>query len=129
MTAVLFKAAGISVASAALYLLLKKDNPSFAFLLTVAATGAVLISAGQLLAAVLTDAQTLAESAGLGSAELSAVLKALGIAWVTKFAAQISSDAGQGALAAVINQCGAAGILCCAMPLLMSVLDTIRGLL
>lgn len=125
----IIKAAGIAVAAAALTLLLKKDSPAMAFAVSAAAAGAVLMLAAGALSPFMSVLAQLADKTGIHSAQMSAVVKALGIAVVTKIACAVCSDAGLGAAETAVQLCGAAGILWCAMPLMLSVLDIIGGLI
>ena len=66
---------------------------------------------------------------GLSPAVLAPVLKTVGIAILTRIAAELCRDAGEGGIAAAAETAGAAAAVLTALPLLRAVLSTITGLL
>ena len=56
-------------------------------------------------------------------------VKALGIAYISEFAADTCRDAGQSASASAVELCGAAGALYAAIPLMKAVMKTVEDLL
>ena len=71
----------------------------------------------------------LAQTAGLSPAVLSPVLKVTGIALVSRWAAELCRDAGEGSLAVFVETAASALALLVCVPLLKSVLEAITGLL
>lgn len=57
------------------------------------------------------------------------ILKVIGIAYIAEFAAQITKDAGQGAIASKIELAGKILILAMAIPILTVLIETIIGLI
>ncbi|AGK54846.1 MAG: stage sporulation protein [Bacillus sp. (in: firmicutes)] len=57
------------------------------------------------------------------------ILKIIGIAYIAEFAAQITKDAGQGAIAAKIELAGKILILAMAIPILTVMIETIIKLI
>jgi stage III sporulation protein AD len=57
------------------------------------------------------------------------ILKIIGIAYITEFAAQITKDAGQGAIASKIELGGKIFILAMAIPILTVMIETIIKLI
>lgn len=119
----------VGVTAALCALLLKKHTPELAFSLALAA-GCVLLSLAlgwmEELTAFLTE---LGETAGLSPAVLSPVLKVTGIALVTRWAAALCRDAGEGGLAAFVETSASALALLVCVPLLRAVLEAITELL
>ena len=74
-------------------------------------------------------ADELGELIGLSPAVLAPVLKTVGIAILTRIAAELCRDAGEGGIAAAAETAGAAAAVLAALPLLRAVLSTITGLL
>ena len=100
--------------------------------------GAVLaLSAGALLLGAALGAleevralvDELGELIGLSPAVLAPVLKTVGIAILTRIAAELCRDAGEGGIAAAAETAGAAAAVLAALPLLQAVLGTITDLL
>ena len=125
----LVKASAAAVIGAALALLLRKNSPETALLLSAAAAMAALALALRALRPAVELLRELTEEAGVEPAALSAVLKATGIAVVTRLAADVCRDAGQSASASAVELCGAAGALYVAIPLMKTVLGMVEELL
>ena len=119
----------IGVTAALCALLLKKYTPELAFSLALAA-GCVLLSLAlgwmEEIAALLSE---LGETAGLSPALFAPVLKVTGIALVSRWAAALCRDAGEGGLAAFVETAASALALVVCVPLLEAVLSAITQLL
>ncbi|MBR2831653.1 MAG: stage III sporulation protein AD [Oscillospiraceae bacterium] len=125
----LMKAAAAAVTGAVLALLLKKHSPETALVLSLAAAVTAVLLALPAVRAAVEFIDELADAAGLEPAVLAAVLKSVGIAVVTRLAADVCRDAGQSASASAVELCGAAGALYVAIPLMKTVLKMVEGLL
>ena len=123
----LCKIAAAVLVAAVLTLLLKKDQPAFAFLVSVC-------TAAGLLAVVVRQVQPLLDWLrtldGYFQGQSPAVLlQALGIALVAQFAADLCREAGLAAAASAVDLCGRALALLQALPLLQQLLDAFAGYL
>ncbi len=120
------KAAITGVAGAILALLLKRSAPELGLALSIAVSllGAVL--AVQLMDGLREIFDLLREDTGLSPAVVGPVLKCVGVGIVTRLSADICRDAGQSAGASAVELCGAACALVTALPLIRSLLETIR---
>lgn len=127
--AVILRMAGVAVIASALGLLLKKDNPVFSYFLGIAALCLILSLASQEIRGVVDAAWKLMEQCRLRVDELSAVLKAVGIALLTGISVGLCEEAGFKAAGAVLEFCGAAAILYSAMPLISRMIEKIGALL
>lgn len=81
------------------------------------------------LAEVIRVFTQLADYAALNQGYLFTVFKVLGIAYVSEFAAQICRDAGQNALGTKIEMAAKVGVMVLAVPIMMSVLESIIQIL
>ena len=118
----IFQLAALTFTAAVLCLTLKKDQPAFAFLVSVCAAAGVL-------AAVLHQAQPVLDwldtwggyfqGAGLGG-----LVRVLGIALAAQFAADTCKEAGLSAAATAVELCGRVLALLQALPLLQSLLGS-----
>lgn len=109
--------------------LLKKENPQLA-LLAAAATGILIF--GMVctpLAELLLLLRQTAEQAGVGDGYFAAVLKVIGIAYLTQFGAQLCADAGEGAIAAKLELAGKILMMTVAAPILTGLLRLVTGLI
>lgn len=123
----LCKLAAAVLVAAVLTLLLKKDQPAFAFLVSVCtAAGA----AGHRCAAGPASARLAAHAGRVFSgAEPAVLLQVLGIALVAQLAADTCKEAGLSAAATAIELCGRVLALLQALPLLQSLLGSFAAYL
>lgn len=123
------KLAALCLCVSALSAALRRSEEAFSLLLLLTA---VLTGCAMLLPALsdLTDfcARTLALT-GLPETLFAPLLKVLAIALATRFSCALCADAGQSALAALLNTAGAVCALVCALPLLEALLALLEGLL
>lgn len=123
------KLSALAVTASLLTLVVKKESPELALVLSLCACalGASVLLTG--LEPVLTLARSLANRAGL-EPELSAPLwKCLGLGLLTELSADLCADAGQSALAKLVELGGGILCLCVSLPLLQAVLALIEDLL
>ncbi|MBE7003796.1 MAG: stage III sporulation protein AD [Ruminococcaceae bacterium] len=123
----LVKVAGLCLAAAVMALLLKKSTPELGFLLAGAAVllGCILLLRG---AAELAELwEELTGLTALAPALFTPLVKVTAIALVTRFGTALCDDAGQSALARVMETAGAFCALGCAIPLLREVVEMVRG--
>ncbi len=126
---VVFRIAGVAVIVSALGLLLKKENPVFSYFLGIAALCLTLTLTSHEIRGIVDAAWKLMEQSKLRVDELSAVLKAVGIALLTGISVGLCEEAGFKATGAVLEFCGSAAILYSALPLITRVMEKIGGLL
>lgn len=118
---------GVCLAAAVTAALLRRENAELGFVLTLAAAllgGALLVGAVEE-AAGLGD--ELVELTGLAPSLFTPLLKVTAIALIVRIGGALCVDAGQSALARVMDAAGAFCALGCAVPLLRAVIDLIRG--
>ncbi len=122
---ILMKAAALGLTGALIALLLKKNAPEMGLALSLAVcimgAGLAMELFSQLKEVIdLARAQT-----GLSPAIVDPVLKCVGIGVVTRLAADLCKDAGQGAIASAVELTGAACAMVTALPLIRSLLQMI----
>ena len=71
----------------------------------------------------------LADYAALNQVYLLTIFKVLGIAYISEFTAQVCRDAGQNALATKIEMAAKISVMILAIPIMMSVLESIIQIL
>lgn len=119
----------LALAAALLTLLVRKQAPELALVLSLCACilgAAVLLEA---MKPLLSLASSLAERAGLEDDLAEPLWKCLGMGLLTEFSAGLCADAGQSALAKLVELGGGVLCLCVALPLLQAVLALIEALL
>ena len=100
----------------------RSSSPEMTLLLAAAVTVAVLLALIEPLRTLLEVLDRLAEGAGVSRALLLPLYKAVGIAMVVKIGGGLCRDAGEGALASVLELAGTVCALLAALPLLRAVL-------
>lgn len=73
--------------------------------------------------------EVIAVNAKVNIIYVETILKIIGIAYIAEFAAQITKDAGQGAIASKIELAGKVLILAMAIPILSVLIETIIQLI
>ena len=121
--------AAAAVAAALCAVVVKQHAREVGAVLALAAGALLLGAALGAIEEVRALADELGELIGLSPAVLAPVLKTVGIAILTRIAAELCRDAGEGGIAAAAETAGAAAAALAALPLLRAVLSTITGLL
>lgn len=123
------QAAAVCVTGALLALVLRQGSPVLALALTLAAAVVVLLSLGESLGQLTAFLAELGRRSGLAPALLAPLYKILGIALVVRAGGDLCRDAGESALAGVVEAAGSVCALLAALPLLEAVLDMLTALL
>lgn len=125
---ILIKIAAVAVAGTVLGLVVKKNSPEMALMLTISLALIALYLAFDTIKAVTDFIVSLADQAQISPAVLTVVLKAVGISIVTKLSSDVCKDAGQSSVASGIELAGAFAALYIALPLFKTVMDMIGSL-
>lgn len=126
--AVSFQLSALAMVAALLTVVIKKQSPELSLVLTLCACA---LGAGLLLSyvePVLSLARSLAERAELDGKLTAPLWKCLGLGLLTEISSAVCTDAGQSALAKLVELGG--GLLCLAvsLPMLQAVLALIEAL-
>lgn len=119
----------ICVVGALLALVLKKGSPETALLLTLGAAVAVLLFLADAMGELVAFLQELGERSGISGDLFVPLYKTVGIALVVKVGSGLCRDAGESALASVVETAGAVCALLVSVPLLRAVLSLLMELL
>ena len=103
--------------------LLRKQAPEQALLLTIAILAVTAARCLSLALPLLEEVRTLFGRAGIEALYLSILLRTLAAALVTRLCADLCKDGGSQALASAVEIGGAAAALAIAMPLLKAVIE------
>ncbi len=123
------QAAGLCVTAALLALVVRRGSPESALLLTLGAVTVVLLSLAGSLTALMDFLNRLVEESGLSRELFIPLYKTIGIALVVKLGGSLCRDAGESALASVVETAGAVCALIAALPLLRAVLGLLQELM
>ena len=118
-----FRIVVLCLTAALLALVVKRANGELAMLLSLAAVTAVLLSLASALEEAVRFLRTLGQQSGLPQELFLPLYKTVGIALVVKAGGELCRDAGESALAAVLEMGGSVCALLVALPLLQAVLE------
>lgn len=123
----LFKVAALAFVAAVLSLSLKKQQPAFAFLISVCTAAGLIGAVIQQIRPVIDWLYTL--ETALPDQGISCLLRVLGIALVAQLTSDICREAGMMAAATTAELCGRILAILQAMPLLQDLLAAYAGYL
>ena len=125
----LIKTVAVCLPAALFAAVLKKDNPAMSVLLGMAAGCVILYSALSVVTDVADFLRDVADETGVSQTVLGVLLKAVGIAVVTRLSADLCKDAGLTGAASAAELVGSAAALYVSLPVMRSVFQMIRGLI
>lgn len=120
----IFKILILCIIVSLIALIFKNYKGEYAFLTILAGGTAVLIILLSLIAPVFEEIRLLFSVNGISSEYFKVAVKALGIAYISEYAADVCRDSGQTAMAAKAELAGRIFIFIISMPLLVSILNT-----
>ena len=123
------QAAALCVIGALLAVVVKRGSPETALLVTLAAAVAVLLFLSSALEELTAILKEQAENSGVSLALFGPLYKTVAIALVVKVGAGLCRDAGESALASVVETAGAVCALLVSLPLLRAVLELLMELM
>jgi Stage III sporulation protein AC/AD protein family. len=126
---VLVKCTSLAIFSALSALLIRRLNPELSFAVAAVTTAVILLSSAALVEKLLNSFRETEFLYAGGSVQIRPMLKCLGIAAISRFGADLCRDASQSALASAVETAGSLCAAAVAMPLILSVLTTIGGIL
>ena len=119
----------LCVVGALLALVVRRGTPELALLLAVACTVTVLLFLAEPVEELLDFLRELGEYSGVTQSLFTPLYKTIGIAFVVKLGGELCRDAGEAAIAAVVEMAGAVCTLLVALPLLQTVLSLVLELM
>lgn len=120
---------GLGLIATFLSLIVKEQKPTFAFLIVVFAGCAIFLYLVDQIYDIIRMIEKIAINANVNMVYDETILKIIGIAYIAEFGAQLTKDAGQGAIASKIELAGKILILVMAVPILTVIIETILGLI
>ncbi len=117
-----------AVFSAVICLLIKKYNPEISAAISIALTVIILIAVSSLFEVVKELFSVAVDMLGTSTTLLRPMMKCLGIAFISKFAADTCRDASLGAAASALELCGTLCSASVAIPVIISMLKMIGTL-
>ena len=123
------QAAALCVIGALLAVVVRRGSPETALLVTLAAAAVVLLFLSSALEELTDFLRELAENSGVSLALFGPLYNTVAIALVVKVGAGLCRDAGESALASVVETAGAVCALLVSLPLLRAVLELLMELM
>lgn len=114
-----------AIITSILYIVLKDLHESFAILLVLIAGIVIFLAVISQLGVIFQLLQTLGQKASIDGLYIETILKIIGIAYITELAANITKDAGLGAVASKVELAGKVFILIIAIPIITAVIEAI----
>lgn len=120
---------GLAIVAVVVLLVIRRDRPEMAVLLSVVVGLVIFFMVAQRLAAVIDFLRDLAARARVDSLYLNTILKIVGIAYIAEIGAQVCRDAQETSVAAKVELAGKVLILVLAMPIVMAILEAVLRVL
>ena len=120
---------GVAVVGAIFAVTLKKHNPEYSMLISLCAGVLMLYLLLTRITPAVSQIRTLLSATGLSSDYGAILFKALGICFLTQFAADSCRDAGESAVASKIELGAKAAMIVMALPVFDGILGAVGGLL
>ena len=125
----ILKAAALALTAALIGIVLRRTNPEMTLVLSIC-TVVLIIGAALGFAKSFTElAQTVQRIFGVSETLIKPVIKCVAVAIITKLTSDLCKDSSQAAAASAVELAGTVCALCIIMPLLMSMLTAIGGMI
>lgn len=125
----ILKAAALALTAALIGIVLRRTNPEMTLLLSIC-TVVLIMGAALGVAKSFTElAQTVQRIFGVSETLIKPVIKCVAVAIITKMTSDLCKDSSQAAAASAVELAGTVCALCIIMPLLMSMLTAIGGMI
>ena len=119
---------GVSLAAAVIAIILRQYRAEYAIVISLVTGAIVLVAIMQALEPVLGEVSELIGASGMGTENTAAILKVVGVGFITQLACDSCRDAGEGAIAAKVELAGRVSILILALPVFSQILQIVSGL-
>ncbi|OKL38082.1 stage III sporulation protein AD [Domibacillus mangrovi] len=121
--------AAIVLVAVFLSILLREYNAGYSLLFVFFVCSLLLYGLAGEIAILIASVRKLAAYAGAERIYVETVLKAVGVAYISEFIANIAKDAGQNALAAKMEMAGKIIIMTLVLPILALLIETVMSML
>ena len=123
------KAAALALTAALIGIVLRRTNPELSLLLNICTVVLIMGAALGFTKSFTELAQTVQRIFGVSETLIKPVLKCVAVAIITKMTSDLCKDSSQAAAASAVELAGTVCALCIIMPLLLSMLTAIGGML
>lgn len=126
---VVIKIVSIALIVTVIIIVVKQQRPELALQLSILVGVYIFFMVLPQITQVITVFEDISKKANVNMVFLGTLLKIIGIAYIADFGSQICRDAGEGAIAAKIEFAAKILVLVMAIPIMVSILETILKLL
>lgn len=119
----IFKIIGIGLAGGVLSIAVKQYRKEYALLVGLATVAVILFLALDTLSAAIEQIRFITESSGVDMRYFTAVMKVVGVAYITQFGAEVLRDSGESAIAMKVEFAGKVFILGLTLPIITEFLE------
>ena len=119
----------IGIGAVALALMVKQQKSEYALYLSLSAVVLILVFSMNRLQVVMETIRKIEQYTGIDVAMLKILVNLMGITYVAEFASGICKDAGFSAIGSQIEMFAKFSIMAVSVPVLLTLLETIEGLL
>lgn len=119
----LFVVIGVGFIGGMLSLVLRKEKAEFAVLIALMTSAVIVFEIADSVENIINQLREVIERCGVDIKYFTVIIKSVGVAYVTQFAAEILRDSGENAIAAKVESAGKICILAFAMPVMTSFLE------
>lgn len=125
----IFKIIGVAFITAISALILKATKPELSFAVTVTGMIVILMFVMDMLKDTMTVFSTISQITGIENGLMKALMKIVGVGYLTEFGAGILSDFGSNTIADKVSLAGKLTIVILSLPVVESLLHLIGGFL
>lgn len=125
----IFRIIAVCMLASVLAMPLKKNSPEMGILLVVAVCVSVLILLSDTLRDICAFLEQLTDWGGISADLFVPLLKTLGIAIISRLGTDLCRDAGQTAMAGLVEMAASFGVIWVAMPLFRAVWEMLQTML
>ena len=119
----------IGVAGALLAVQFKSGKAEYGIYISIALSLLIFFSIIKNLEMIVRMVRTIGDYISMDTVYIGTLLKMLGITYIAEFSSSICKDAGYQTIAGQIEIFGKLAVLVLSMPILMALLDTVKGIL
>lgn len=120
---------GLGLVSTAICIIIKQNSPEYSLAISIACSIAIFYVVISSLQPVIDSMNNLMTNAKISNEYTSAVIKALGICYITELASDCCKDAGQTAIATKIELGGKVMIVLLSLPLFDNLVEIVKNLM
>lgn len=126
---ILYKIITVAIITAFTSALLRKNHPEYAVALTITATVIIFSIMADSFSQVILKIKAMMEKSDIEVSYINAILKIMGVAYISEYSGAVLSDAGESALAKKVELAGKIIIFLLTVPILETLLTLILSML